>query len=171
MVTYCDNTCPAEEAAPAHDPKTAGHVSVCFQFVIQILLLVSALWLAAHSDTTFCCLLLCFSTCWYSSHSVFLNANRMLQKSQSVVISIISSCYCFSSCSSCACSATWPQVAGPIKPEVDVFFRQYLLFILGAIHLIFSLWMVVEYFLVNYPNFILPLPSFFYTLFGRSVLH
>jgi hypothetical protein len=64
-------------------------------------------------------------------------------------------------------NATWPQVAGPIKPEVDVFFRQYLLFILGAVHLIFSLWMVVEYFVVNYPNFILPLPTFFYTLFGR----
>ena len=62
------------------------------------------------------------------------------------------------------CSASsWLDVAGPIKPEVYLFFRQYLLFILGPVHLIFSLWMVVEYFVVNYPNFILPLPSFFYT--------
>ena len=52
---------------------------------------------------------------------------------------------------------------------MDLYFRSFLLFILGAIHLLFSLWMVIEYFVVNYPNFILPLPSFFYTLFQRSV--
>ena len=49
------------------------------------------------------------------------------------------------------------------------YFRNYLLYLLGGFHLFFSLWMFVEYFVVNYPNFILPLPNFFYTVFKRWV--
>lgn len=64
-------------------------------------------------------------------------------------------------------SATWPDSAGAIKPDVQLYFRRYLLFILGSFHLLMSLWMVVEYFVVNYPNFHFPLPSFFYTIFER----
>lgn len=64
-------------------------------------------------------------------------------------------------------SATWPDSAGAIKPDVQLYFRRYLLFILGSFHLLLSLWMVVEYFVVNYPNFHFPLPSFFYTIFER----
>ena len=63
----------------------------------------------------------------------------------------------------------WKDVAGAIKPSVKVYFRDYLLYILGAFHLIFTLWMAVEYFVVNYPNFILPLPAVFYIIFKRSI--
>jgi hypothetical protein len=35
-------------------------------------------------------------------------------------------------------------------------FGDYLLYILGGIHLLFSLWMLLEYFVINWPNFSLP---------------
>lgn len=103
--------------------------------------------------------------CLCSSHSV---CRRV------VVTMLPSGCPYSPPCTLClihvfSCSATWPDAAGPIKPNVDLYFRSYLLFLLGAVHLIFSLWMVVEYFVVNYPNFIFPLPSFFYTAFKRCV--
>ena len=66
-------------------------------------------------------------------------------------------------------SASWPQSGGAIKPDVQSYFRNYLLYVLGGFHLFFSLWMFVEYFVVNYPNFVLPLPTFFYTVFKRWV--
>jgi inositol 1,4,5-triphosphate receptor type 1 len=42
-------------------------------------------------------------------------------------------------------------------PETEVWFYPYLLFVLGAIHLIMTLWIVIEYFLINFPHFHLPL--------------
>ena len=69
----------------------------------------------------------------------------------------------------CFCSASWPESGGAIKPDVQSYFRNYLLYLLGGFHLFFSLWMFVEYFVVNYPNFVFPLPNFFYTVFKRWV--
>ena len=66
-------------------------------------------------------------------------------------------------------SASWPDAANAIEPDVQWYFRSYLLFILGAFHLLFSVWMVVEYFLVNLRNFIFPLPTSFYKFTKRCV--
>jgi len=42
-------------------------------------------------------------------------------------------------------------------------FSNYVLhWILGSVHLFFSLWMVAEYITVNWPNFTLKLPKFPY---------
>ena len=38
-------------------------------------------------------------------------------------------------------------------PETDVWFQDVVLYILGIIHLFFSSWMLLEYFVRNYPHF------------------
>ncbi len=48
------------------------------------------------------------------------------------------------------------EAAGPIRPDLDDWIGKFALFILGPIHLVLSLWMLVEYFAVNWPNFVLP---------------
>ncbi len=48
------------------------------------------------------------------------------------------------------------EAAGGIRPDVDDWFEKYLLYILGAFHLVLTLWMLVEYFVINLPNFVLP---------------
>ena len=62
---------------------------------------------------------------------------------------------------------TWPEAAGAFKPDVSTYFDDYLRYILGVFHLLLTIWMIIEYFVVNYPNFILPLPGFFYKIFRR----
>ena len=50
---------------------------------------------------------------------------------------------------------------GIIDLDVDVFIWYYIaLYILGSVHLLFSIWMVTEYFMLNWNNFVLP--SFIY---------
>ncbi|XP_019851941.1 PREDICTED: inositol 1,4,5-trisphosphate receptor type 3-like [Amphimedon queenslandica] len=49
----------------------------------------------------------------------------------------------------------------PFRPDFPRWFHP-LFFVLGAIHLFLSLWIVVEYFVINWPHF--RLPSFCYTL-------
>ena len=45
----------------------------------------------------------------------------------------------------------------PFRPDLRYpWFTYYLLYILGGIHLFFSIWMLLEYFLTNWPNFSLP---------------
>ena len=61
---------------------------------------------------------------------------------------------------------TFYNASGAIRPD----FLQYwgdgayppVLYTFGSIHLILSIWMVLEYFIVNWPNF--RLPSFFYSV-------
>ena len=57
-------------------------------------------------------------------------------------------------------NATFSDIAGPISPSSYRWFF-YVLYVLGSIHLFFSLWMVAEYFLLNWHNFVLP--SFVYS--------
>ena len=68
-----------------------------------------------------------------------------------------------------SCSASWPDAAGAIRPDVHDYFHNYLLYILGGFHLIVTVWMVVEYFVVNYFNFIFPLPAAFYKFSERCI--
>ena len=51
---------------------------------------------------------------------------------------------------------SFSNAAGAIKPDADDWFEDNVLYIFGTFHLIFSLWMLVEYFVVNKPNFVLP---------------
>ena len=51
---------------------------------------------------------------------------------------------------------TLRNASGAVAPVVARWFGGILLYILGAFHLIFSLWMAVEYFVGNLPNFVLP---------------
>ena len=44
----------------------------------------------------------------------------------------------------------------PQTPKLDKWFSDYVLYIMGGIHLFFAVWMVAEYFVVNWPNFVLP---------------
>ncbi len=46
--------------------------------------------------------------------------------------------------------------AGAIRPDTDNWFDDVVVYLLGTIHLVLSLWMLVEYFVVNWPNFVLP---------------
>jgi inositol 1,4,5-triphosphate receptor type 1 len=68
-----------------------------------------------------------------------------------------------------ATNATWPDAAGSFKPDVQNYFRSFLLFVLGGFHLLLALWMVAEYFVVNYPHFFLLVPSFISKAKDRSV--
>ena len=46
---------------------------------------------------------------------------------------------------------------GIIDLDVDVFIWYYIaLYILGSVHLLVSIWMVTEYFMLNWNNFVLP---------------
>ena len=58
------------------------------------------------------------------------------------------------------------SVPDPISPDVLPPFGEYLL-LLGLLHLFFSLWMVAEYFVVNWPNFIIKLPDFVFSIKKR----
>ncbi len=54
--------------------------------------------------------------------------------------------------------------SGAIRPEVDTWFY-VALYVFGTLHLLFSLWMFVEYIIVNCPNFVYPrlqVPTFIY---------
>lgn len=51
---------------------------------------------------------------------------------------------------------SFSEAAGAIRPDVDDWFGNVLLYILGTFHLVLSLWMLVEYFVVNWSNFVLP---------------
>lgn len=55
------------------------------------------------------------------------------------------------------CSITLRDTAGAILPDEDYrsWFFDVVLFVFGTFHLIFSLWMFTEYFVVNWPNFVL----------------
>ena len=46
--------------------------------------------------------------------------------------------------------------------NLEIFWLRYPLYILGAAHLFLAVWMVVEYFLTNFPHF--NLPEIFYKL-------
>lgn len=49
------------------------------------------------------------------------------------------------------------QLLHPFRPVLKyVWFSEYLLYIFGSLHLFFSLWMLLEYFIINWPNFSLP---------------
>ena len=63
-------------------------------------------------------------------------------------------------------NVTFEQAAGTYFPEVDNWFT-IVLYIFGAFHLFFSLWMLVEYFLINWKNFVLP--QYFYYPIARYV--
>ena len=46
---------------------------------------------------------------------------------------------------------------GIVDLDMDVFIWYYIaLYILGSVHLLFSIWMVTEYFMLNWNNFVLP---------------
>ena len=51
---------------------------------------------------------------------------------------------------------SFSNASGAIKPDADDWFEDNVLYIFGTFHLILSLWMLVEYFVVNKPNFVLP---------------
>ena len=44
----------------------------------------------------------------------------------------------------------------PVRPEVDDWYGVWALCVFGSIHLLLSLWMVVEHFVDNWPNFVIP---------------
>ena len=56
-------------------------------------------------------------------------------------------------------NVTFEESIGAFVPAFPDWFR-IVLFLFGAIHLFFSLWMLIEYFLINWKNF--RLPHFFY---------
>ena len=56
-----------------------------------------------------------------------------------------------------------------IRPDVSPWFANYVLYILGSLHLLFSVWMAAEYIAVNWPNFTLKLPDFLYTIRAQYV--
>ena len=45
-------------------------------------------------------------------------------------------------------------MSGPVIPSVESWFTPTLA-VFGSIHFIFALWMAIEYFLLNKPNFVL----------------
>ncbi len=47
------------------------------------------------------------------------------------------------------------SASGAIRPDVDAWFFMALN-VFGSLHLLLSLWMLVEYFVDNYRNFVLP---------------
>lgn len=100
-------------------------------------------------------------------HSMFSSLHLLLNISSSLLSPPPSSLP--PSLSPSSPSATWPEAAGAIRPDVEPSFGRYLLYILGVVHLSLTIWMVLDYFVVNFHNFILPLPGFFYEVFGRWV--
>lgn len=64
---------------------------------------------------------------------------------------------------------TFANASGAIKPAFIRYWGdgayQPVLYTFGSIHLILSIWMVLEYFIINWPNF--RLPSFFYSVLTR----
>ena len=48
--------------------------------------------------------------------------------------------------------------------NLEIFWLRYPLYILGVAHLFLAVWMVVEYFLTNYPHLIMTPPEIFYNL-------
>lgn len=58
-------------------------------------------------------------------------------------------------------NATFEMIAGPVTPNHIHDWYSIALYVLGSLHLLFSIWMVTEYFLLNWRNFVLP--SFIYT--------
>ncbi len=67
---------------------------------------------------------------------------------------------------------TFRSVAGAITPMVLEYFSEtafrVLLYAGGAIHLIITLWFVVEYIIVNWPNF--RAPRFVYRILSKLVI-
>jgi len=61
-------------------------------------------------------------------------------------------------------NVTFEETIGAIQPGFQDWF-QVVLYVFGAIHLLFSLWMLMEYFLINWKNFVLP--RFFYIPIAR----
>ena len=61
------------------------------------------------------------------------------------------------------------NASGAIKPAIISYWRDgaypVVLYTFGSIHLILSIWMVLEYFIINWPNF--RLPSLFYSVITR----
>ena len=61
------------------------------------------------------------------------------------------------------------NASGAIKPAFITYWREGsyppVLYTFGSVHLILSIWMVLEYFIINWPNF--RLPSFFYYVLTR----
>lgn len=63
---------------------------------------------------------------------------------------------------------TFFNSSGAIQPDFLSFWRgayRPVLYVFGSIHLILSIWMVLEYFIINWPNF--KLPSIYYSLITR----
>ena len=76
-------------------------------------------------------------------------------------------CMHISSCTYFSVNGSVSSSAGAFEPDVHNWFGDVVLYIFGIIHLLFSLWMAVEYFMVNWPNFILP--CFTYRFIPRCV--
>ena len=63
---------------------------------------------------------------------------------------------------------TFLNASGAIQPEFLSYWQgayRPVLYTFGSVHLILSIWMVLEYFIVKWPNF--RLPSLYYTLVSR----
>ena len=63
---------------------------------------------------------------------------------------------------------TFSDTAGAIHPHFLSYWRgayRPVLYTFGSIHLILSIWMVLEYFVINWPNF--RLPSIYYSFIAR----
>ena len=63
-------------------------------------------------------------------------------------------------------NVTFDESIGAFIPGFPGWFT-VVLFLFGAFHLFFSLWMLIEYFLINWRNFVLP--QFFYYPIARYV--
>ena len=62
------------------------------------------------------------------------------------------------------------DASGAIRPEFEEYFQHAyrpVLYIFGSGHLLLSIWMSLEYFIVNWPNF--KLPNFYYSLMTRYI--
>jgi inositol 1,4,5-triphosphate receptor type 1 len=62
-----------------------------------------------------------------------------------------------------------------IRPDVAhamyFWFFNYLIYILGAVHLIMSIWIVLEYFIISWPHFKLPMFCYQIWFFFKSKIH
>lgn len=65
---------------------------------------------------------------------------------------------------------TFFNASGAIQPSFLRYWGEAyrpVLYVFGTVHLIMSIWMVLEYFIVNWPNF--RLPSLFYSIVTKYV--
>lgn len=66
-------------------------------------------------------------------------------------------------------ATTFESVSGAINPDVFPWFGNYVLYILGSVHLFLSLWMFAEYIAINWRNFTTKLPDLFNLIIERYV--